>query len=254
MYNGKDDTVFAGETVYLENVAGETVQTTTTDVNGHYEFYMDSVTDQTNGDTYTVELAKYPGKSMKICDVVDTERGNKFAGTTATAKVTVKQGETTVANAGFYQAGAIEGYVFNDVEFENQRDNIYKAADDTELADVKVSLYQMYDGSNKYFLAGETATDANGYYRFDNLIPDSKYFVYVERPAAYNRNCAYAYTDTKTNGHRFKTSDMVTGENGNALYCSDIITVVANETACANAGFYYASSGGGGSTTDPDPG
>ena len=247
LYNGKDDTVFAGETVYLKDANGNVVQETTTDVNGHYEFYLDSVTDQTNGDTYTVELAKYPGENMKICAVVDAERGNKFAGTTATAKVTVKQGTTTTANAGFYQAGAIEGYVFNDVEVEKQRDNIYVAADDTELADVKVSLYQMYSDSNNYFLVGETKTDENGYYKFDNLIPDGKYFVYVERPTAYNRNCDYAYTDSQIDGDRFKASAVVTGENGNALYCSDIITVVANETARANAGFYHVSSSG------PDP-
>ena len=154
------------------------------------------------------------------------------------------------------EQGAIEGYIFEDVadaEKDIARDNIYVETDDKALSGISVMLYKMQADGKTYKFAGETTTSENGYYKFDNLIPDSEYFVYVERPAAYNRNCAYAYTDTKTNGHRFKTSDMVTGENGNALYCSDIITVVANETACANAGFYYASSGGGGSTTDPDP-
>ena len=164
---------------------------------------------------------------------------------TDAVEVTLVKGEDNLVKfENKKQTGAIDGYVFNDVEVEKQRDNIYVVADDKELADVKVTLYKMQADGKKYDPAGETKTDANGYYKFDNLIPGAEYFVYVERPTAYNRNCDYAYTDSQKDGDRFKTYAVVTGENGNALYCSDIITVVANETARANAGFYYVSSSG----------
>ena len=195
----------------------------------------------------TVTVINLPEGDYSIVEI-EAPEGYKLAEKAIDVTIDYEKSNPMVINFVNEAApGAIDGYVFNDVEVEKQRDNIYVAADDTELADVKVSLYQMYNDSNKYFLAGETKTDANGYYKFDNLIPDGKYFVYVERPTAYNRNCDYAYTDSQKDGDRFETSAVVTGENGTALYCSDIITVVANETARANAGFYSVSSSG------PDP-
>ena len=155
------------------------------------------------------------------------------------------------ANAGFYQTGMIEGYVFEDVQNDDiARDNIYIAGTDKALADVKVQLYQMSHNSNEYFLVGEMVTDAAGHYQFNDLIPGERYFVYVKRPAAYNTNCAYAYSKEVVNGDRFEISKVVTGENSAALYCSEIITIAANVIETANAGFYNTTTPGGNNGND----
>ena len=152
----------------------------------------------------------------------------------------------TVVYAGWEPAGAIDGYIFEDVEVANKRDNVYVEKDDEELANVTVTLYELNDDKT-YSEVATTTTSSLGYYKFTELPVGNQYFVYVSRPTGYNRDCAYAYTKEQINGDRFSDSKVVTGTNGKALYCSDVMKVAQGVIERANAGFYYVSSSG------PDP-
>ena len=176
------DKPIQGVTVRL--LQGSTlVATTSTDVNGLYNFTGLSV-----NTPYSVSFSAPTGLTATLAnvgdDALDSDAGANGL-TTQTYSLSANEYNQTV-DAGFYKTGSIGNYVFAD----NNRNGIQDGGD-TPIASVTVTLYQ--NGS----AVATTTTGADGLYEFANLTPGSSnsYVVGFTTPANFTLTTPLSGTD-----------------------------------------------------------
>jgi hypothetical protein len=205
-----------GVTVNLLDDNGNTLETTTTDPTGFYEF-----TDLVPGD-YIVEFATPAGFSATPADqggddTVDSD-ANLADGRTAT--ITINQGDDNpTIDAGFYRSAAIGNFVWEDIDGDGVQD-----AGEPGIENVTVTLQD--DNGNTL---ATTTTDATGFYEFTNLTPGD-YVVVFGTPAGFEP------TPANQGGDDDLDSDAVGGQTGT-------INIESGEVDNSNdAGFYQPAS------------
>ena len=142
----------------VTDAEGNPVASVTTDANGKYVFE-----NLLPGD-YTVTFTNPAGYEATISDAGDDRAADSNG---ATASVTLVQGQTDdTIDFGAVGTGVIGDQLFVDV---NQNGGDALDAGDEALAGVKVTL--TWTGPGGITRTYETTTDADGKYRFENLLP-----------------------------------------------------------------------------------
>ena len=142
----------------VTDAEGNPVASVTTDANGKYVFE-----NLLPGD-YTVTFTNPAGYEATISDAGD-DRGLDSNGSSASVSLAQGQDDATV-DYGLVGAGVIGDQLFVDV---NQSGGDALDAGDKPLAGVKVTL--VWTGPGGITRTYETTTDADGQYRFENLLP-----------------------------------------------------------------------------------
>ena len=161
-----DESAMPGVTVTLTradgsavtDASGNPVAAVTTDANGKYVFE-----NLLPGD-YTVTFTNPAGYEATISDAGD-DRGLDSNGSSASVSLAQGQDDATV-DYGLVGTGVIGDQLFVDV---NQSGGDALDAGDKPLAGVKVTL--VWTGPGGITRTYETTTDADGKYRFENLLP-----------------------------------------------------------------------------------
>ena len=142
----------------VTDAEGNPVASVTTDANGKYVFE-----NLLPGD-YTVTFTNPAGYEATISDAGD-DRGLDSNGSSASVSLAQGQDDATV-DYGLVGTGVIGDQLFVDV---NQSGGDALDAGDKPLAGVKVTL--VWTGPGGITRTYETTTDADGQYRFENLLP-----------------------------------------------------------------------------------
>ena len=142
----------------VTDAEGNPVAAVTTDANGQYKFE-----NLLPGD-YKVTFTNPAGYEATVSDAGD-DRGADSNGTEAAVSLTQGQDDATV-DYGLVGTGVIGDQLFVDV---NQSGGDALDAGDKPLAGVKVTL--VWTGPGGITRTYETTTDADGQYRFENLLP-----------------------------------------------------------------------------------
>ena len=142
----------------VTDASGNPVAAVTTDANGQYKFE-----NLLPGD-YKVTFTNPAGYEATVSDAGD-DRGADSNGTEAAVSLTQGQDDATV-DYGLVGTGVIGDQLFVDV---NQNGGSGPDAGDKPLAGVKVTL--TWTGPGGITRTYETTTDADGQYRFENLLP-----------------------------------------------------------------------------------
>ena len=142
----------------VTDAEGNPVASVTTDANGKYVFE-----NLLPGD-YTVTFTNPAGYEATISDAGD-DRGLDSNGSSASVSLAQGQDDATV-DYGLVGTGVIGDQLFVDV---NQSGGDALDAGDKPLAGVKVTL--VWTGPGGITRTYETTTDADGKYRFENLLP-----------------------------------------------------------------------------------
>lgn len=142
----------------VTDAEGNPVASVTTDANGKYVFE-----NLLPGD-YTVAFTNPAGYEATISDAGD-DRGLDSNGSSASVSLAQGQDDATV-DYGLVGTGVIGDQLFVDV---NQSGGDALDAGDKPLAGVKVTL--VWTGPGGITRTYETTTDADGKYRFENLLP-----------------------------------------------------------------------------------
>ena len=142
----------------VTDAEGNPVASVTTDANGKYVFE-----NLLPGD-YTVTFTNPAGYEATISDAGD-DRGLDSNGSSASVSLAQGQDDATV-DYGLVGTGVIGDQLFVDV---NQSGGDALDAADKPLAGVKVTL--VWTGPGGITRTYETTTDADGKYRFENLLP-----------------------------------------------------------------------------------
>ncbi|WP_454929827.1 SdrD B-like domain-containing protein [Actinomyces sp.] len=142
----------------VTDAEGNPVAAVTTDANGQYKFE-----NLLPGD-YTVTFTNPAGYEATVSDAGD-DRGADSNGTEAAVSLTQGQDDATV-DYGLVGTGVIGDQLFVDV---NQNGGNAPDAGDKVLAGVKVTL--VWTGPGGITRTYETTTDADGKYKFENLLP-----------------------------------------------------------------------------------
>ena len=142
----------------VTDASGNPVAAVTTDANGKYVFE-----NLLPGD-YTVTFTNPAGYEATISDAGD-DRGLDSNGSSASVSLAQGQDDATV-DYGLVGTGVIGDQLFVDV---NQSGGDGLDAGDKPLAGVKVTL--VWTGPGGITRTYETTTDADGKYRFENLLP-----------------------------------------------------------------------------------
>ena len=142
----------------VTDASGNPVAAVTTDANGQYKFE-----NLLPGD-YKVTFTNPAGYEATVSDAGD-DRGADSNGTEAAVSLTQGQDDATV-DYGLVGTGVIGDQLFVDV---NQNGGNAPDAGDKPLAGVKVTL--TWTGPGGITRTFETVTDADGKYRFENLLP-----------------------------------------------------------------------------------
>lgn len=157
--NGIQDAGEAGianVTVALRDAAGNVLQTTTTDANGHYGFDVGT-------GTYTVAVTAPQGyvattKGVGTNAAIDSDIGADGV----TDAIAITKGDVNNnADAGLYRNASVSSTVWNDADRDGAID-----ANEQGIGNVKVSLL---DASGK--VVATAVTDAAGQYTFGDLKP-----------------------------------------------------------------------------------
>ncbi|SIA50356.1 Serine-aspartate repeat-containing protein D precursor [Mycobacteroides abscessus subsp. abscessus] len=142
----------------VTDASGNPVAAVTTDANGQYKFE-----NLLPGD-YKVSFTNPAGYEATVSDAGD-DRGADSNGTEAAVSLTQGQEDMTV-DYGLVGTGVIGDQLFVDV---NQNGGSAPDAGDKPLAGVKVTL--TWTGPGGITRTYETTTDAEGKYKFENLLP-----------------------------------------------------------------------------------
>ena len=142
----------------VTDASGNPVAAVTTDANGKYVFE-----NLLPGD-YTVTFTNPAGYEATISDAGD-DRGLDSNGSSASVSLAQGQDDATV-DYGLVGTGVIGDQLFVDA---NQSGGDALDAGDKPLAGVKVTL--VWTGPGGITRTYETTTDADGKYRFENLLP-----------------------------------------------------------------------------------
>ena len=142
----------------VTDASGNPVAAVTTDANGQYKFE-----NLLPGD-YKVTFTNPAGYEATVSDAGD-DRGADSNGTEAAVSLTQGQDDATV-DYGLVGTGVIGDQLFVDA---NQNGGNAPDAGDKPLAGVKVTL--VWTGPGGITRTYETTTDADGKYRFENLLP-----------------------------------------------------------------------------------
>ena len=142
----------------VTDASGNPVAAVTTDANGQYKFE-----NLLPGD-YKVTFTNPAGYEATVSDAGD-DRGADSNGTEAAVSLTQGQDDATV-DYGLVGTGVIGDQLFVDV---NQNGGNAPDAGDKPLAGVKVTL--TWTGPGGITRTYETTTDAEGKYKFENLLP-----------------------------------------------------------------------------------
>ena len=142
----------------VTDASGNPVAAVTTDANGQYKFE-----NLLPGD-YKVSFTNPAGYEATVSDAGD-DRGADSNGTEAAVSLTQGQDDATV-DYGLVGTGVIGDQLFVDV---NQNGGSAPDAGDKPLAGVKVTL--TWTGPGGITRTYETTTDAEGKYKFENLLP-----------------------------------------------------------------------------------
>ena len=142
----------------VTDASGNPVAAVTTDANGKYKFE-----NLLPGD-YKVTFTNPAGYEATVSDAGD-DRGADSNGTEAAVSLTQGQDDATV-DYGLVGTGVIGDQLFVDV---NQNGGSAPDAGDKPLAGVKVTL--TWTGPGGITRTYETTTDADGKYKFENLLP-----------------------------------------------------------------------------------
>ena len=142
----------------VTDASGNPVAAVTTDANGQYKFE-----NLLPGD-YKVTFTNPAGYEATVSDAGD-DRGADSNGTEAAVSLTQGQDDATV-DYGLVGTGVIGDQLFVDV---NQNGGSAPDAGDKPLAGVKVTL--TWTGPGGITRTYETTTDAEGKYKFENLLP-----------------------------------------------------------------------------------
>ena len=142
----------------VTDASGNPVAAVTTDANGQYKFE-----NLLPGD-YKVTFTNPAGYEATVSDAGD-DRGADSNGTEAAVSLTQGQDDATV-DYGLVGTGVIGDQLFVDA---NQSGGDALDAGDKPLAGVKVTL--VWTGPGGITRTYETTTDADGKYRFENLLP-----------------------------------------------------------------------------------
>lgn len=151
--------------------------TTSTAGGGRYQF-----SDLRPG-TYRVVFERPSGYAFSAQDQAggddaadsDVPAGNAASGTTVATDLESRESDQSW-DAGLYRPRSLGDRVWEDRDGDG-----IQGADEPGVPDVTVSLY---DGSNDTLLGTQT-TDADGNYRFDDLLTGSYYLVFSDLPAGY---------------------------------------------------------------------
>ena len=201
-------------TVKLSSVSGDYTETITTDIDGQYHFtglvpgtyYIqvikptgyDHVSDQSQG-----------GNPQKDSDLDDELKSDN---------ITLLSDENNLTiDGGFYKVASLGDYIWSDT-------NANGIQDDGEPGIEGVTV-QLLDSDQK--VKSTTQTDENGFYQFNNLIPDI-YYIDVIKPTGYDN-----LSEKAGGGNPSKDSDL------NETLMSDAITLHSGDINTSIDGGFY---------------
>lgn len=157
----------AGVTVQLFDAQNKLIGTTTTDSNGRYKF------DQLRPGTYTVKELQ-PAGYLQGGQTAGSAGGNATQNDVIST-IPIGSGVQLVDyNFCEIMPSTLAGRVYSDPN----EDCVFNAGD-TPIAGVRIDLY---DGDDN--LVATTYTDANGFYKFENLVP-GEYAIIETQPSGY---------------------------------------------------------------------
>lgn len=163
--------------LYYKNENGkyEWLARTQTDADGHYEF-----TNIPGGRTYMVQEAQ-PSNYSDGRDTVGTSGGESWD-SDRLAEIHLGANEHgTDYNFGELKNASLSGYVYYDVNGDGVRN-----ANEEGIAGVPVKIQVLTDNGYQDVEGKITRTDANGYYKFDDLTPFQTYrVVEMEQPVGF---------------------------------------------------------------------
>ena len=166
VFDGSDHGI-AGVVVELLDANGNVITTTTTDANGYYKF-----TGLTPGESYGVREVQ-PVNYYDGIDKVGSSGGTITANDTIRYITLDSNENATGYDFAELPPASLSGYVYGDVNNNGALDG-----GDTRLAGVKMELLD----ANGNGLGIYAYTDANGYYKFDNLAPGTYGVRQVDQP------------------------------------------------------------------------
>ncbi len=192
----------SGVTVQLMDATGTSVLlTTTTDLNGHYQFA------NLLAGSYTVKFGTLSGLTLTQAnagsdDATDSD-ADQVTGLTGVITLTAGQNNTTV-DAGLKQAGSGAGgtAAIGDTVFIDTNNNGIQDAGDTAAAGVTVNLLDSATGT----ILDTKTTDSAGHYAFTNLDAGT-YKVQFVKPNGYT----FANADTGSNDAIDSDANTTTG-------------------------------------------
>jgi protocatechuate 3,4-dioxygenase beta subunit len=191
--NGVQDAGEAGianATVQLKNSSGTVLQTTTTDVNGYYQFDVNAGSYMVTFQTPTGYVVT--GRDLGGNDATDSDID---ATTKTTGVINIVSGQQNLTvDAGVYQTAALGNRVWLDANGNGRQDT-----GESGVGGLSVTLI----GGGADRLLSTTAdntsvtmtTAADGTYMFNGLTPGVEYQVQFSKPSGYNYTVAGAGSD-----------------------------------------------------------
>lgn len=163
----------SGVTVNLLNSIGTLVATTTTDMNGAYQFTA------LPPSTYTIAVVKPSGYifSVKAQGTDNSKDSDIIAATSKSDPVTVISGESNqTIDAGLYKYASVGDFVWSDLNANGIQDS-----GEQGIIGVTVNLLNSIG-----IEISTTITNASGFYAFESLIPNT-YQIEIEMPSSFTK-------------------------------------------------------------------
>ena len=188
-----DDTPIAGALITLIDDAGSTVATTTTGTDGSYFFGDIPVGNYTIREQTPAGLldgGAHPGRVASVT-MASSTIGRASGPSTITDLMLPAGAAATQYNFCEAAPASVSGYVYVDDSDDGVRD-----AGESPIAGVEVALYDLATG----FRAGQTVTDADGYYEFASILPGDYRIVQTQPEGFYDGRDTVGMVDGVTTG------------------------------------------------------